>query len=299
MTQLDWNDLKYFAAVAQHGSTVAAARALGVNQSTVQRRVAELQRQIGHALVERHPGGYRLTPFAEALRPQLQHLSDAAQALQQQMVAAEREAVGVIRVTCPEPIVYRIAQTALLERFRAQYPGLRVEFLMSDAYLDLAKGEADIAMRSGDVEDSDLIGRKIGDSLWAVYASRDYVAQHGAAADAAALAQHQLIGFDDSMAKHRAAQWLAHVAPNAHVAARNNSVLGMLYSVKAGMGVAPLPLALGEAEADLVKLFGPVPELTRIWRVLARRDLRRTPRVAAFFDFIVGEIDTLKPIFSG
>lgn len=101
------------------------------------------------------------------------------------------------------------------------------------------------------------------------------------------------------MAKHRTAAWLREVAPNATLAARSNSVLGLVYSAKAGVGVPPLPIALGDAEPDLVQVLGPVPELTPIWRMPTTAELRRTPRVSAFFDFIVSEIEALRPIVTG
>lgn len=295
----DWNDLKYFLAVARHHSTLAASRALQVNQSTVQRRLAELERRLGRPLVQRHPTGYRLTEFGEALLPYAERVAKAVAVLEQQLESAQLEAVGVIRVTCPEPLVYRITQTTLLDRFHARYPGLRVEFVMSDRYLDLMKGEADVALRSGDTVDNELVGRKIGDSLWAVYASRKYVERCGQPDRVEALEQHDLVGFDETMANHRAAQWLRDVAPHGRVVARNNSVLGLLYSVKAGVGVAPLPTANADAEPELVRVLGPVPELARIWRLLTRADLRHTPRISAFFDFMIEEIDTLRPIITG
>jgi DNA-binding transcriptional LysR family regulator len=295
----DWNDLKYFLAVAQHQSTIAASRALGVNQSTVQRRVTELERRIGRPLVKRHPTGYRLTEFGQELLPHAERVRQAVSALEQQLGESGRDATGVIRVTCPEPIVYRITQTSFLDRFHARHPELRVEFVMSDKYLDLAKGEADVALRSGDTDDGELVGRKIADSVWAVYASRQYVERHGRPERVEDLARHALVGFDDTMAKHRVAQWLRQVAPEAAIVARNNSVLGLIYSVKAGVGIAPLPTSLGDAEPDLVQVLGPVPELARIWRVLAHPDVRRTPRVSAFIDFLVEEIETLRPILTG
>jgi DNA-binding transcriptional LysR family regulator len=89
------------------------------------------------------------------------------------------------------------------------------------------------------------------------------------------------------------------VAPNAKIVARNNSVLGLMYAVKSGIGLAPLPTALGDNEPDLLRVLGPIPELARIWRLLAHPSVRRTPRVSAFFDFIEGEIETLKPILTG
>ena len=295
----DWNDLKYFLAVAHHHSTLAASRALQVNQSTVQRRLAELERRLGRPLVQRHPTGYRLTEFGQALLPYAESVAKAVAALEQQLESAQLEAVGIIRVTCPEPLVYRITQTTLLDRFHARYPGLRVEFVMSDRYLDLMKGEADVALRSGDTVDNELVGRKIGDSLWAVYASRKYIERCGQPDRVEALEQHDLVGFDETMANHRAAQWLRDVAPHGRVVARNNSVLGLLYSVKAGVGIAPLPTAIADAEPELVRVLGPVPELARIWRLLTRADLRHTPRVSAFFDFMIEEIDTLRPIITG
>jgi DNA-binding transcriptional LysR family regulator len=295
----DWNDLRYFIAVARHRSTLAAARALKMNQSTVQRRLTELERRLGRKLVKRHPTGYRLTELGQEMLPYAERVEQAVLAFGEHLEAAKREAVGVIRVTCPEPLVYRITQSPLLERFQAQHPGLRVEFVMSDKYLDLAKGEADVALRSGDTDDGELVGRKLADSYWAVYASRSYLEQHGKPEKVEDLERHLLIGLDETMANHRAAKWLREVAPNAKIVARNNSVLGLVYAVKSGIGIAPLPTALGDAEKDLVRVLGPIPELARIWRMLAHRDVRRTPRVSAFFDFMVAEVEALKPILTG
>jgi len=295
----DWNDLKYLVALAEHGSTLAAARALKVNASTVQRRLLELEERIGQPLVRREPTGYHLTDYGRELVPLARGVADSVTRLEQHVQAKQHELVGVIRVTCPEPLAQRIIKTQLLDRFHARHPGLRVEWVMSDKYLDIARGDADVALRSGDVEDSELVGRKVADSLWGVYASRAYLAQHGRPERINELGQHAIIGFEESMANHRAMTWLRAVAPNASIVARNNSVLGLLYSVKAGLGIAPLPMPLGNGEPELVQLFGPVPELTRIWRLLTRPEIRHTPRIAAFFDFVVEEIDALRPILTG
>ncbi len=295
----DWNDLRYFLAVARHGSTLAAARALKVNQSTVQRRLGELEQRIGQPLVRRLTTGYRLTAFGESLLSGAQRIEQAVQAFEERVEVSRRQAVGIVRVTCPEPLMNRITASPLLDRLRARYPGLEVEFAMSDRYLDLSKGEADVALRSGDTDDGVLIGRKIGDSLWAVYASRKYVERHGKPERVEDLGRHALAGFDESMSEHRAAKWLRQVAPDARIVARNDSVLGLLNSVRASIGIAPLPTALGDAEPELVRVLGPIPELARIWRVLVHPDLRHTPPVAAFFDFIVDEVETLRPIITG
>lgn len=295
----EWSDVRYFLAVARHGSTLAAARALGLSQSTVHRRLAELERKVGRELVKRHATGYRLTEFGEEMLPYAEQIEQAVLAFEQRKATIERGEVGVIRITCPEPIMYRITQSALLDRFHARYPGLRVEFVMSDKYLDLSKGDADVALRSGDTDDDVLVGRKIADSIWAVYASHQYIARRGRPENVEDLARHAIVGLDESMANHRAAKWLREVAPNAEMAARINSVLGLVSAAKSGIGVAPMPIALGDAEADLVRVLGPIPELARSWRLLTHPDLRKTPRVSAFFDFINDEIAALRPILTG
>jgi DNA-binding transcriptional LysR family regulator len=218
--------------------------------------------------------------------------------LESLVTGAARDVAGVIRITCPEPIVYRITRSGLVERFHARHPNLRVEFVTGDRYYDLSKGEADIAFRSGDTDD-ELIGRKIADSLWGVYASRAYIDRHGRPERVEDLPRHLLVGLDEAMSHHRAALWLKQVAPDAKMPARNNSVLGLVSSVKSGVGLGPLPTALGDAEPDLVRVLGPIPELTRSWRLLTHPDLRRAPRISAFFDFIMEEREALRSILTG
>jgi len=295
----EWNDLRYFLAVARHGSTVAAAKALKLSQSTVQRRLTELEHRIGRPLVKRSPTGYSLTQFGREMLPYAERVEHAVQAMEQHRGTIERGEVGVIRITCPEPIMVRITQSALLDRFHARYPGLRVECVMSDKYLDLSKGDADVALRSGDTDDEVLVGRKIADSIWAVYASRKYIARRGKPDRVEDLDHHAIVGLDQSMANHRATTWLREIAPNAEIAARSNSVLGLVSAAKSGIGLAPLPTALGDAEADLVRVLGPIPELNRSWRLLTHPDLRQTPRVSAFFDFVNDELASFRSILTG
>lgn len=295
----EWSDVRYFLAVARNGSTVAAAKALKTSQSTVQRRLVELEHRLGRPLVKRTPAGYRLTEFGQEMLPYAERVEQAARAMEQHLGTLERAEVGIIRLTCPEPIMYRIVQSGLLDRFHARHPGLRIEFVMSDKYLDLAIGDADVALRSGDTDDEVLVGRKIADSIWAVYGSRQYIERRGKPDRIEDLDRHAVVGLDESMANHRAATWLREKAPNAEIAARSTSVLGLVSAAKSSVGLAALPTALGDAEADLVRVLGPIPELQRSWRLLTHPDLRQTPRVAAFFDFVNGELAAVRPILTG
>jgi DNA-binding transcriptional LysR family regulator len=290
----DWDDLRHLIAVSRHRSTLAAAKALGVNQSTVHRRLLELERRVGLGLVKRHPSGYRLSELGEALIDEFVAVETAVETLVRKIETLKLDLTGTIRLTCPEPTVPRIVASGLLDRFKALYPGLTVAFVTSDRYLDLARGEADVAFRSGEPVDDRLVGRKICDSVWAIYASTHYVQQHGRPSCLADLAGHSLIGFDGIMRNHRVAQWLPTVVPEARIASLNSSMLGVLSAVKAGVGVAPLPTTLGDAEETLIQVLPPVPELTRAWYLLTPPDLRRTPRIAAFVDCVLDDIPALR-----
>lgn len=293
---LDWNDLKYLIAVARHGSTLSAARALNVNQSTVQRRIGELESRLGLRLVERSPAGYRLTRAGVAVLPSAEAIAAAVAAFEKKV--AEEVRADVIRLTCPEPIAIRLSRSGLIDRFHERYPGIRIEFILADRYVDLAKGEADVALRSGDT-DGELVGRKVADSVWAVYASADYKRRRGVPASIAELRTHALVGLDEGMAGHRLSIWLQRVAAGVELAARANSVLGLVSAVKAGVGISALPTALGDAEPDLVRAFGPVPELHRDWRILTVPALRRAPKVEALFDFLGKEGPAVRSVLTG
>ena len=294
----DWNDLRHFLAVARHGSTIAAAKALNLSQSTVHRRLDELEKQIGRAIVLRQATGYRLTEFGKELLPIATKVEDAINSLERFLVASDEAPNGSVRVTCSEPIGYRLMQSSILDTFHDRYRGVRVELIMSDHFLDIAKGEADIAIRAGVPNETTLVGRKIADVPWALYCSRSYADRHGRAERAEDLDRHAIIEFDGGIRDHHAARWLRSVAPNAKVVARSNTVPGLMMTVRSGAGLAPLPMPLAGGDPDLVCTLGPLPGLYSPIYLLTHPDLRTTPRIAAFFDFVVDEIDRVRAVLT-
>jgi DNA-binding transcriptional LysR family regulator len=296
---LDWNDLRHFLAVIRHGSTISAAKALGVNQSTVHRRLGELERRLGRRLVERHPTGYRLTELGEQLRPLAERVEIAVQDLERCAASSDVELAGTVRVTCPESVGYRMMKTPLLDAFHLRYPGLRVELIMVDRVLDLAKGEADVAIRTAPPQDDALVSRKLADVPWAVFASRSYVDRHGQPERLEDINKHAVIGFDGASAGHPAARWLKSVAPDACVAARCTGTPALVRAVRSGAGLAPLPIPALDDEPDLVQVLGPDPVLTLQFYLVFHRDLQRTPRVRAFCDFLAEETKTFRQLLVG
>lgn len=142
----DWDDLRYLLAIAREGSTLSAAKTLGVSQPTVQRRLAALEERIDRKPVEHHPTGYRLTDLGTTLIPHAEEVERSVAAFQRHVMSGGKELSGKLRVTCPEWVASRLL-APMIEAFQAKYPELHVDLIMTDRRLDLAKGEAEVAVR--------------------------------------------------------------------------------------------------------------------------------------------------------
>jgi DNA-binding transcriptional LysR family regulator len=295
----DWNDLRYFLAVARHGSTIQAAKVLGVNQSTVQRRITALEEHLGRPLFERHPDGYRLTALGDELRPIAERVETNVTDFSRRVASSGTELIGTIRVTCPETAGYRMMKSPLMDTFHARFPGLRVEVVMVDRLLDLAKGEADVAFRTAAPKDDALVVRKVAEVPWAVFASRSYVDRHGFPKTPEEIGNHDVIQFDGPIADHTAARWMKAMAPHARVTVRCTSTPALVLAVKSGAGVSPLPVIAVEAEPDLVCLFDSIAELRLPFYLLIHRDMQKTPRVRAFCDFVASETKAFREMLVG
>src|SRR6202012_1202984 len=138
-----------------------------------------LEDQLGRRLFEKRPEGYRLTRVGEELRPLAERVETNVADFTRYRASSDTELRGTVRVTCPETAGYRIMKSSILADFHSRYPGLRVEMVMVDRVLDLAKGEADIAFRTSDPKDEALVARKIAEVPWAIFASRAYLARRG------------------------------------------------------------------------------------------------------------------------
>lgn len=263
------------------------------------RRIEELEKQLGQQLVTRHPTGYRLTELGEKLRTYAERVEQTVADFERQASAWGKDVRGTVKVTCPDEVGSRLLASGLIDKFNERYPALCVEFVMSDKNLDLARGQADIAIRAAPPTDDALIGRKIADSSWAVYASKSYVKRYGGVKRLEDVDHHSVVLFDGKMRDHRSARWLKSVAPNARIAARANNMLATLVAVKSGAGLAPMPVIVAEKDEALVRVFGPVQEITTPFFLLMHGDMKRTPRVRAFFDFMIDELPRLRPLLSG
>ena len=297
LSMFDWDDLRHFLAVARYGSTIAAAKALNVNQSTVHRRLDELEKRLGRKLVVRQPTGYKLTELGQDLVAYAEGVEAAVHTFERRLAASDNGLTGSIRLTCPEAIGVRLLHSPFITKFNERYPGLYVDFVINDKLLDLTKGEADIAIRATAPFDEALFGRKIADTPWGIYATAPYIERWGTITDVADIARHSVVLLD--IERHVTKTWLQSVAPEARVAARCNSFAALLLATKSGVGLAALPMTIGGGDPSLVRLLGPIPGLTTNFYLLMHQDMKTTPRVRALFDFIIDELDIVQPILAG
>ncbi len=292
----DWNDLRHFLAVARTGSTLAAARQLGVNQTTCARRLQALEEALGQRLFDRIQGGRMLTEQGEALLAAAEAVEAAARAFGEQAAATRRGLAGRLRVTCSETVA-NVAVIPALAQFNQIYPEIEVDVITGDRYLDLLAGEAEIAIRAKANTlpsfEPGLVVRKLMDTGWALYCSPAYVERHGRCAGFDDLAGHVMIGGSGELAE----PWFRLVEDNAvgaEVRSRASTLSNLITATKAGLGIAPLPLEAAENDPGLIRCGGLLDDFhATIWLVAPER-LRDQPRVRAFMDFVASYVAAMR-----
>lgn len=297
----DWNDLRLVLAVARAGSLTAAAGALGIDHSTVFRRLNALEQRLAVRVFERLPGGvYQLTPAGERMAAAAERMEDEALALARDIAGADGRLSGRLRVTSSETLAYS-RLTGHLAAFRAAHPGIVVELAIENRVLSLSRREADVALRPIRPKEGDLWGRKLAGVAWTFFAASSYLDAHGGAIeDMAALGAHALIGWEETASGIMAADWLERNASAERFVYRTNSLVNQAIAARAGIGLALLPCYLGDGEPGLVRaLAEPVEELAGELWIVTHQDLKGTARVRAFFDVVGDGLARQRDLFEG
>jgi DNA-binding transcriptional LysR family regulator len=283
MPTLDWDDLRFALAVASGGSLAAGARRVGVNHTTVLRRIAALEERLGVRLFERLPSGYALTPRGEELLEAARSIDETVNRLELRLAGTDLSVSGPVRVTTTDTLMASLLPR-ILAALKDTHPGIEVEVTTSNLFLNLTRREADIAIRPADDPPPSLFGRRISSVGFAIFGRRSsYGAQ---ALEPAELGHHPWIVPDDSLSGTAAARWISAELPDARVAARADSFVTMAALAEAGLGLATLPCYLGDRSAELARLSAPIePMRTGLW-LLTHEHLRRTARIRTFMEFV-------------
>lgn len=295
----DWNDLKYFLAVSRRGSTLAAARDLHVNQTTVARRVDALEGALGARLFERRPDGYRPTVFGLKLMTLAERVERDAGAVADAAQSWNRTVSGVVRVTTTELLAMDVL-APLISDLRASHPSLQVELVSDDRRLDLVHGQVDVAIRVGSVpEEPSVVRRRLGESVWSAYCSKSYADRHGVPRSVEDLDNHHVVGGSGDLASLAPLVALATLAPHGKIAIRCNSVPNLIAAVRSGIGVGPLPNWVAHGDDTLVPC--PVPAIgsrADIW-LLYHESQRDTSHMRLFREAVIERFATLRDRLEG
>jgi DNA-binding transcriptional LysR family regulator len=271
-----WDDVRFFLAVARAGSLSGAARVLGVGHVTVGRRIALLEKRLGVTVLQRTPDGFDVTSAGEAILRRCIIMENAALDLERAAAGRDSLAVGSIRLTATEALAHRVIAPAIAE-LRKNHPDLRVDLAVGVRSLDIARREADLAVRVGRPSGSGLVCRKLGEVGYSLYASRCYLAKHGTPQRGEGLAGHDLITFTGAPAA--TSPFFTESLDEARIALRCDNPLIQLQAAANGIGIAELACFLGDDGADLVRIWpGEPPALRSVWLVL-HEDLRRSARI--------------------
>lgn len=281
---MNWDDLRFLLAVAREGSLLKAARVLGVDHTTVGRRVDAAESALGTRIFARSKSGLSLTPDGERLLDSLFRVEDAVGALERRASAEGSELVGTVRVTAPES--FGIAWLApRLATFARQHPGLRIDLDPSGSVRDLGRRQAEVALRHVRSADPSLVVKRVAELRHGLYASAGFLARYPVRGPEDLVGRPLLTGPPDD----RETRWLLSLAPGLAPTFTCVVAVALVAATRAGAGVGVLPRYLGDAERELVYLPMPDEPSDTLW-LAVHRDLRKTPRIKVVVDFLSGEL---------
>lgn len=291
MSQPDWSQIQSFAAVAEHGSLSAAARAQHSSQPTLSRHIAQLEATLGTRLFDRSSGGMTLTDAGADLLTHAQTMTDAAARFGTGRDSTGKDIAGTIRLTASHVVANFILPPILCDLHIA-YPGIEIEVVASDTTENLLRREADIALRMYRPTQPDVIARHIADLPLGAYATPDYIAEHGAPDTLNDLMYHSIIGYDrSSLIIDGFAQRGVKVGRDFFAFRSDDQVL-CWHMVLAGYGIGFAQRRVGDADPRVIRVskemdVGSMP----LW-LTAHPDLRRIPRVRRVYDWLARALPT-------
>lgn len=293
---MNWDDIRLFLALARHGSARAAAETLGVSHTTISRRADQLESDLGTRLFDRDVSGYRLTAAGETLQTQAQRAEEALITAERQLQGRDAELSGVIRLTAPDIIATHLIMKDLVT-FTRQYPDIDLQVLMSYDVFDLARREADVAIRvigEGRLPPEDLVGRKLVTITSCYYASPGYLKLHDPNIKNSGA---RWIGWGDD---ERYPDWVKQSPfPDIPAHGKLNNAALQAEAVKQGMGITTLPCFVGDTIEGLQRIPNTKPyDNYDVW-LLSHPDLRDTARLRTFRKFMTQVFEEKRPLLTG
>ena len=303
---MNWDDLRYFLAVSAAGSLSGAATQLGVNTTTVLRRVASLEEDLDARLFDRERTGYKVTPAGERLLQALEPVDQRLSSLTRDFAASGAETEGQVRMAATE-IISAFVIAPAVPTFRVAHPALDLELLTDPSLMGPTSAprimnplkNVDVAIRAARPTQGDMLMRKVGEMAYGLYATPDYLEDAGRPSDMGGLKGHKLIGFPSAESPLGPVWWLSRAEKACETALRSSSAVTRAQAARAHLGLAAIPCIVGDADEELERVIGPDQlGAFELW-LMARNDLAQMSHVRAVMDFAVDAIRSAKGALTG
>lgn len=286
MNDYEWNQVRSFLTVCRLGSLSAAARELGVSQPTLTREIQALEAATRLNLFKRTTQGLDLTEAGQALVEAASQMNAAADLFARQASGLSVELKGVVRLSANEVVGIYLLPSAVAA-FRAQYPGVHLEIVITNRASSLSKREADIALRMFRPQQPDLVARRLPDLQLGFFAHRDYLQKHGAPSNLEEFKTHSVIGFDETTDFIEGAAQLGYVFAREDFPVRTDHMLAQIQLMRAGAGIGATHVGLARHLPELVRVLEDVPLPPLEFWCVCHRDVQFNARIRVVMQFLI------------
>jgi len=293
---MDWNNLRYFLELARTGTLVSAARRLGVDHTTVARRIQSLEKEMDIALFSREAGGHRLTEAGRRLQPQVEAMEGAFRAVQSAAPPAPDAGLsGLVRVGATEGFGTMVLAPSLAQ-FAQAHPKLVIDLLALPRLVHLSRREADIVISLERPARGPVVVSKLCDYSLHLYASQAYLATHPPIATRDDLRGHTFVSYVDDLLFSKELQYLDELYRPEAFALRSTSVLAQHQAVASGAGIAVLPAFIAENDARLARVLPGQANFTRSFWMSMQAEAKQLARMQAVWAFVRATVEARGPL---
>lgn len=301
MQPLPWGDLQDFLAIARAGQIARAAAQVGVDATTIGRRLRRLEARLGATLFEQTREGQVLTEAGERLLAQVETMQRASERIGERIGDAsdgDRETLsGLLRVSVSEGFgTWLVAEH--LHDFARRHPALTIDLVASSGFLSPSKREADLAVLLDRPSAGPVVASKLADYSLRLYASRDYLDRHGTPTRDTIAAEHRLIGYIPDLLYSPELRYLREIDAGLSPALRSSSINAQARLIASGAGLGVLPHFIAGGDPALVRVM-PEVEIARAFWLVTHRDTRQLRRVRAFRAWLVELVTRHRPQLTG
>lgn len=286
---LPWNDLQDFLAVARAGQIARAAALIGVDATTIGRRLRRLEARLGHTLFEQTREGQVLTEAGEALLAQVEEMQNAAERIVESREGPE-SLTGLLRVSVSEGFGNWLVAEHLHD-FAAAHPALTIDLAASSGFLSPSRREADVAVLLARPRHGPVVAGKLSDYALHLYAARTRIERHGRPTRESLGVAHPLIGYIPDLLYAPELRYLDEIGPLPAPSLRSSSIQAQARLIASGAGVGVLPHFIAGHDPTLVRVVPEVAIRRSFWLV-THRDTRQLRRVRAFCDWLTALVET-------